>query len=470
MGRPKVTVVIPCHNAEAHLRETLDSVRAQTMDDFDVVCVDNASNDGTRAILDEYVRFDNRFAVVKEPAPGEGMARDTGLSHATGEWLYFLDADDIMEPNLLERATARGTETGADVIIFRTALLDDRTGELSDADFAFQTDWLPDGPTSVYDPHEHPDRQLNSFQNWVHNKLFRTSFVRDNEIPMQRIHRTADLLFTCTALTEAHTVALLPERLHRYRIMSPTSAMMTSDAYPLDFYDAFLSLRERLEKDDTFALYRESFVNWVIEGVSANLEVARSWDGFSTIANRMRDGGLDELGIWNFPMESCDDPWRYDMMRLIADGTNGELAFAYARHAVARRDNATLEVSRGHMLLSDANERCNEARRDAERFERDVRMTQGELEDARRMLADCEQGYHTTLGELATTRDELEAARSTLRDCEAELRDTKGTLDATRHALDAVEGSRSFAIGRTVTLPARVIRDAIKGRFTSPAG
>jgi hypothetical protein len=71
--------------------------------------------------------------------------------------------------------------------------------------YSYLRDWLPQD-MDVFDPHEWPKRILNSFQNWVHNKLFRASFVHEHNLAFQPVHRTADLLFTCRALTEAHRI------------------------------------------------------------------------------------------------------------------------------------------------------------------------------------------------------------------------------------------------------------------------
>ena len=250
MPTPKASIVIPCYNAEKYLAATLDSALAQTMGDFEVVCVNNNSTDATPQILANYAARDPRIKVLDQADPGEGPAREAGRAAAQGEWLYFLDADDLMLPDLLQKAIARGQNTGADLVVFKTFTYSDGIGETIPIQWSFQTDWLPSDDVA-FDPHQHPQRILNSFQNWVHNKLFRRSFVDAHGLTFQHVHRTADLLFTCTALTEATRIALLPEPLHKYRILNANSAMATSDSFPLDFYDAFVALRERLETDGT---------------------------------------------------------------------------------------------------------------------------------------------------------------------------------------------------------------------------
>ncbi len=327
---PKASVVIPCYNAERFVEGTVRSVLGQTMADFEVVCVDDGSTDGTRAALEGLASEDSRVRVLAQENGGEGPARDAGLKAAQGTWIYCLDADDLMEPTLLEEAIACGEQTGADLVVFRTRLLDDQTGALSDFRWCFDTAWLPEG-TTVFDPTAHPDHILNSFQNWVHNKLLRASFVHEHGLGFQHVHRTADLLFTCRALTEARRIALLDRPLHRYRVNNPQSALFTSDLYPLDFYEAFLELRRELERRGTWELYHLSYVNWAVEGVAGNLERARSPKSFALIADTMRAEGLERLDIPTLAREDSYNVTQWDVCQAIAETSGEELPLRLIR-------------------------------------------------------------------------------------------------------------------------------------------
>lgn len=112
----KVSVVIPVYNAERFLRFPLDSVLAQTHSDWECICVDDGSTDGSGAVLDEYAAKDARFRVVHKANGGEGSARNAGLDLATGELVAFLDADDAWHPESLRLFSAARERTGADVI------------------------------------------------------------------------------------------------------------------------------------------------------------------------------------------------------------------------------------------------------------------------------------------------------------------------------------------------------------------
>ncbi|MYR88482.1 glycosyltransferase, partial [Streptomyces sp. SID685] len=96
---PRFSVIVPCYQVQAYLRECLDSVLAQSYGDLEVIAVDDRSPDDCGAILDEYAARDPRVKVLHLPENmGLGRARNAGLPHATGDYLFFLDSDDTLTP------------------------------------------------------------------------------------------------------------------------------------------------------------------------------------------------------------------------------------------------------------------------------------------------------------------------------------------------------------------------------------
>ena len=99
---PFFSIIIPVYNVAPYLRECLDSVLAQTFADWEALCVDDGSTDGSGAILNEYAVRDRRFRVIHQPNGGVSAARNAALDVARGEWVCFLDADDKIESHWLE--------------------------------------------------------------------------------------------------------------------------------------------------------------------------------------------------------------------------------------------------------------------------------------------------------------------------------------------------------------------------------
>lgn len=96
------SIIIPVYNVAPYLRECLDSVLAQTFTDWEAICVDDGSTDGSGTILDEYAVKDKRFRVIHQQNVGVSTARNVALTRAQGEWFCFLDADDKVECHWLQ--------------------------------------------------------------------------------------------------------------------------------------------------------------------------------------------------------------------------------------------------------------------------------------------------------------------------------------------------------------------------------
>ena len=113
-----VSIVLPVHRVQGYLRQCLDSLLGQSFADFEVIAVDDCSPDHSAAILAEYAARDSRVRVVTSPVNlGLGRARNLGLDHACGEFVWFLDSDDWLAAGALDAVARRLRQTGADVLL-----------------------------------------------------------------------------------------------------------------------------------------------------------------------------------------------------------------------------------------------------------------------------------------------------------------------------------------------------------------
>jgi CDP-glycerol glycerophosphotransferase len=111
---PRISVVVPIYNVERYLSACLDSIAGQTVDDFEVVMVNDGSTDGSAELAGEYARRDQRFRLVHQENAGLSAARNTGIEAAVGEFIAFLDSDDVLPPNAYELLLGALDETGSD--------------------------------------------------------------------------------------------------------------------------------------------------------------------------------------------------------------------------------------------------------------------------------------------------------------------------------------------------------------------
>lgn len=123
MQAPEISVIIPVYKAEACLRRCLDSLLAQDCPDWEAVCVDDGSPDGSGALLDSYAAKDSRFVVCHQENAGVSAARNAGIRLARGKYLVFLDADDFFAPEALGlycRAMQKETDVVCSAHILRS--------------------------------------------------------------------------------------------------------------------------------------------------------------------------------------------------------------------------------------------------------------------------------------------------------------------------------------------------------------
>jgi glycosyltransferase involved in cell wall biosynthesis len=191
---PRGSVIVPTWNVEPYLRECLDSVLEQTLHGLELIAVDDGSTDASGTILDEYAARDPRVHVIHQPnSGGPGRPRNIGLDHATGDYVFFLDADDYLGLEALERLVAMADRNGSDVVLARMVGLDGRVVPCG----AFHED-LDDAPLDlVYGT-------LNVL------KLFRRSHLERLHLRFREdLYSGEDAPFTQRAYLEASVISVL---------------------------------------------------------------------------------------------------------------------------------------------------------------------------------------------------------------------------------------------------------------------
>ena len=217
----KISVVIPFYNLERYVQPCLDSVASAARGSdagLEVICVDDGSTDGTPAVLDGFAAKDPRIGVVHKPNGGEGSARNAGVAATTGDWVSFLDGDDVWFPNHLEVAVPlirRHPE--ADIVALRYADFDDGA--------------QPPAPTGaeekVFDLGESVPSEV-VLEVGVFPTFFRRDFVAKESF--SSLPLGADRLYMAQCFARARAVVKCDAVVHGYRVRAGSMARAVWDA------------------------------------------------------------------------------------------------------------------------------------------------------------------------------------------------------------------------------------------------
>lgn len=219
MSCPKVSVIIPVYNAEAYLRECLDSVVNQTLKDIEIICVDDGSEDSSLVILQQYHESDKRIKVLSQANQGAGPARNRAMLYASGEYICFLDSDDYYpEADTLEKLHNKALENHALICggsfseLFPSGKL--KTSYNSGGNTFKKEGWV-----------EYRDYQFDyGYYRFIYSKKMLIQY----NIFFPPLRRFQDPPFFIQAMIQAGRFYAIPDITYRYRSSNRTVAIQSS--------------------------------------------------------------------------------------------------------------------------------------------------------------------------------------------------------------------------------------------------
>ena len=207
LASPKISVIVAVFQAGKTLRRCLDSIKNQTMTEWECVLVDDGSTDGSGEMCDEYASADARFRVNHKQNEGVAIARQTGIDSAKGDYVIFADADDWVEPDWLEKLYGKITADKADMAICDYERISSNHTEY----------WM--GCPGSLDKDEYL-RGLLTGHYWgaLWNKLVKRDCYRLYVSIPPHMDYWEDLYVTCQLLTKEIKITCVPQMLYHYDI------------------------------------------------------------------------------------------------------------------------------------------------------------------------------------------------------------------------------------------------------------
>ncbi len=213
---PLISVIIPVYNVEKYLEKCLDTVLSQTYTNIEVILVNDGSSDGSGSIIDSYACKDERVRVIHLPEnKGVSYARNRGIDILKGEYTIFVDADDYVEPDFLEKLYVNLKENQADISICGVDLVG----------FPEYVYLRKDDFPCVVSGDQAVSCMLNNnpFGQEMCNKLFDSSWVKKYPFD-EKIYYGEDVLFIYQILKHTQRVCYIPEKLYHYIFYEKSSS------------------------------------------------------------------------------------------------------------------------------------------------------------------------------------------------------------------------------------------------------
>lgn len=251
-----LSVIIPVYNVENYLNECLDSVTSQTLEDMEIICIDDGSTDNSPDILKEYSKKDKRIKIITKENGGQATARNLGIKEAQGEYIAFVDSDDFIEPTMFEKLYTKAKDNNLDIAMCKIATYDNQTEEIKDNVWYYMLGVFRDFEKDIFN---HKDTKEFTCHIAVtpYNKIYKTTLLKENNILFPEGLIFEDEKFFYDTYLRAKRVSIVDEFLYYYRINRKGSTVDTikdndfSDIVPISKL-----IRETFKETDNYEDYK----------------------------------------------------------------------------------------------------------------------------------------------------------------------------------------------------------------------
>lgn len=215
-----VSVIVPIYNSEKYLSECLDSLANQTLENMEIICVNDGSTDSSKKIIEEYMIKDSRFKILDKENSGYGISMNAGFQMANGEYIGIVESDDYVEPDMFESLYNTAKKNSVDVIKSSFYRFTTENGKHKQQYMRYTT--VSD---RVICPADYPKILMNTTANWT--GLYRRGFIVDNKI----IHNETpgasyqDIGFHFITLSLANRAYFDSKPYYHYRFDNPNSSI-----------------------------------------------------------------------------------------------------------------------------------------------------------------------------------------------------------------------------------------------------
>lgn len=272
MNSPKVSIIIPIYNPGKYFIKCLDSVINQSLNEIEVLCIDDGSTDGSADILEEYSKRDNRFKLFYQENQGAGTARNKGIENANGEYILFLDADDWIENDACEKLYAHAKHLDVDLDLFDVIWYHkDNKKEL--ITYFKENEFNQDYINFIFDKSHIQKKIVDAKLGVIWSKFYKTSFIKENNIKFSTYKIYNDVVFHFKTILLANKIAYYPHVFYHYLKVGQPS-LQTSHRwgeYESTWFNVMMEIREFLIENNLMDDFKMIFINYSFESFERKL-------------------------------------------------------------------------------------------------------------------------------------------------------------------------------------------------------
>lgn len=250
----KLSIVIPVYNLAQYIEKCLNSILNQPFKDYEIICVNDGSTDNSLEVLKKY---EGKIVIIDKENEGSGVARNAGIDRAKGEYILFVDGDDWLEENVLEKMVSKADELTTDILFFGGLSYYDNKGQNG----GYSKNKLPRKYFNKVVSAKDVKKDIFKFPSTPWSKLYRRDFLLKNNIRFQNIKVGQDQLPFFHSMISAGRFAILPENLYCYRKNRQGSAMTVKKKKNFSPIYVFYGIENLLIKLGKLDEYKYIFAN-----------------------------------------------------------------------------------------------------------------------------------------------------------------------------------------------------------------
>jgi len=258
---PKISVIIPVYNVREYLAMCLDSVCWQSLKDIEIICVNDGSIDKSLAVLHAFARRDKRIRIIDKENAGSGVARNEGLKIAAGEYVFFLDGDDWLEKDALEKMYNAAAKDDLDILIFGGSSCRVKGSRFKKSHGGYTYKKLPQKYKNKIFSANDIKKDIFKFPATIWTKLYKREFLINNNIKFQEIKIGQDQLPFFHSMIAGERIGLLHKNLYCYRKNRSGSAMTVKKKKNFSPIYVFYGIENLLNDLGKTEEYQDIFIN-----------------------------------------------------------------------------------------------------------------------------------------------------------------------------------------------------------------